>query len=60
MPLLCASDTIAISTAECEWSFSSINEIVTPIKNTLLVEHIVDLIFINLTGPPLFEFDPLP
>ncbi|KAJ4436323.1 hypothetical protein ANN_18954 [Periplaneta americana] len=52
-----ASSLKAIS--ECERSFSSINEIVTPIRNVPLVEHIADLMFINLTESPLSESDPL-
>jgi len=46
-----AIKTIAISSSECERAFNSMNEIVSPKRNTLSSEHISSLIFINAVGP---------
>jgi len=51
--LTSAIKTIAISSSECERAFSSMNEIVSPKRNTLSSEHISSLIFINAVGPPV-------
>ena len=57
-PLLKAVATIPISTSECERNFSSMNEIVTPLRSSLNVETIAALLFINCVGPPLTIFNP--
>ncbi|KAL4123382.1 hypothetical protein QTP88_015578 [Uroleucon formosanum] len=51
--LTSAIKTIAISSSECERAFSSMNEIVSPKRNTLSSEHISSLKFINAVGPPV-------
>jgi len=51
--LTSAIKTIAISSSECERAFSSMNEVVSPKRNTLSFEHISSLIFINAVGPPV-------
>lgn len=51
--LTSAIKTIAVSSSECERAFSSMNEIVSPKRNTLSSEHISSLIFINAVGPPV-------
>ena len=35
------------------------NWIVTPARNSLLVETVSSLLFVKLVGPPLCEFKPL-
>ena len=56
-PLFKAIATIPISTSECERNFSSMNEIVTPIRATLNIQTIAALLFINCVGPPLSKFN---
>lgn len=51
--LTSAIKTIAVSSSECERSFSSMNEIVSPKRNVLNCNHISSLIFINCIGPPI-------
>jgi hypothetical protein len=53
-----AIDTYVVSTAECERSFSIMNDILTPERNSLTVEHLSELVFIKSVGPPLSKFDP--
>src|SRR6218665_1895938 len=57
-PLFKAIATVPISTSECERNFSSMNNIVTPIRATLNIETIAALLFINCVGPPLSKFNP--
>lgn len=45
------SMTLACSTAECERGFSLMNMICTDIRNSLLIENISNLMFINMNGP---------
>lgn len=59
-PLMNAVKTLAISSAECERSFSSMNEIVSSKRSLLTSDHISSLAFINCTGPPVNNFKPLP
>jgi hypothetical protein len=59
-PLLQAVKTIPISTCECERAFSSMNNIMTDARNSLLIERVSSLIFISRVGPPLKEFCPEP
>jgi len=56
--LMTAVTTIAISTAECERCFSVMNDILSPIRSSMSVEHTSSLMFIKLVGPPLPEFHP--
>nr|XP_022906381.1 zinc finger protein 862-like [Onthophagus taurus] len=57
-PLLNVIASIPISTSECERNFSSMNEIVTPLRSSLSVETTAALLFINCVGPPLTQFNP--
>lgn len=50
--------TIPISTSECERNFSSMNEIITPLRSSLNISTVSALLFINCVGPPLTEFRP--
>jgi hypothetical protein len=55
-PLLQIVKTIPISTCECEKSISSMNNIMTVARNSLLIERTSSLIFLSRIGPPLNEF----
>jgi len=57
--LTSAIKTIAMSSSECERAFSSMNEIVSPKRNTLSSEHISSLIFINAVGPPVEKINTI-
>lgn len=57
-PLVIALKTIPVSTAECERGFSEMNLLATPIRNSLRVETLADLMFVKLVGPPLKKFNP--
>lgn len=57
-PLLNIIASVPISTSECERNFSSVNEIVTPLRSSLSVETTAALLFINCVGPPLRQFSP--
>lgn len=50
--------TIAISTSECERNFSSMNEILMPLRCSLSINTVAALLFINSVGPPLCQFKP--
>lgn len=50
--------TIPISTSECERNFSSMNEIITPLRSSLNISTVSALLFINCVGLPLTEFRP--
>lgn len=58
--LLAAVDTMAISSAECKRGFSQINLVCTATRASLNVSTISSLLFINLVGPPLAKFNPVP
>jgi hypothetical protein len=53
-----AVETYVVSTAECERSFSVMNDTLTPIRNNLSVKHLSALVFIKCVGPPLSKFQP--
>jgi hypothetical protein len=53
-----AVDTYVISTAECERSFSVMNDILTPTRNSLKIDHLSQLVFVKCVGPPLSQFKP--
>lgn len=57
-PLLVAIKTIAISSSECERSFSAMNNTVTSKRNSLTPQHISSLLFIQCVGPPVVNFNP--
>ncbi|KAF2885953.1 hypothetical protein ILUMI_20221 [Ignelater luminosus] len=52
--------TIAISSAEAERGFSLMNAICTKVRNSLTVDHISDLMTINLLGKELMDWDATP
>ncbi|XP_069485015.1 E3 SUMO-protein ligase KIAA1586-like [Ambystoma mexicanum] len=58
--LLTALNTIAISTAECEQGFSQMNLVCTSTRASLHTDTISSLLLINLVGPPLKKFNPIP
>jgi len=56
-----AIDTYVISTAECERSFSVMNDILTPTRNCMKIDHAlvaIRLVFVKCVGPPLSKFEP--
>ncbi|CAI6350673.1 unnamed protein product [Macrosiphum euphorbiae] len=50
--------TFPRSTAECERGFSLMNNICTKLRSTLTIKHLASLMFINVNGPPLDEWEP--
>jgi hypothetical protein len=52
------TDTIAVSSAECERGFSEMNDICSSLRSRLTVKHISNLMFIALVGPPLRDWNP--
>ena len=58
--LLNAVDTVPVSTAAYERGFSQMNEICTSLCSQITVSHISSLIFINIVGPSLIMWNPLP
>lgn len=56
--LLDVLKTLIISTAECERSFSAMNDHLTNIRNSLSLENTSKLIFLKTVGPPLEHFKP--
>ena len=59
-PMLKASDTLIVSTAECERAFSTMNDILTDNRNKLKIERLSALLFVKIIGPPQRQFNPLP
>ncbi|KAL4147958.1 hypothetical protein QTP88_002271 [Uroleucon formosanum] len=59
-PLLTAVNTVAISSCECERTFSAMNNILTPKRTALSSKHLSSLLFINCVRPPLKLFIPSP
>ena len=55
-PLLICARTLPCSTAECERAFSTMNVIMSPSRNSLLVANVSSLLFIKINGPPLNKF----
>lgn len=58
--LINCTTIIPCSSADCERGFSSMNNIVTPIRNALTVSHVSSLLFVKLQGPPLRRWKPDP
>ena len=54
----CPLDTYVISTAECERSFSVMNDILTSTKNSIKIDHLSQLVFVKCVRPPLSKFKP--
>lgn len=52
-PLTTANYCVVISSWERKRSFSSMNEIVSPKRNSLRSVYISSLVFINCVGPPI-------
>lgn len=57
-PLLLCVRSLPCSTAECERAFSSMNIIVSPSRNSLLIANVSALLFIKINGPPVGKFNP--
>ncbi len=51
---------VSCSTAKVERSFSQLNLIKTPQRESMLQDLLQDLMIIQMEGPPLEDFDPLP
>lgn len=51
-------DTIAVSNAECERGFSSMNRIITKERNRLTTENASHLLFIRTVGQPILKWKP--
>ena len=58
--LMCAVNTLPVSTAECERGFSRMNLICTPLRSALTVEHLSSLLLLSIVGPPLHTWKPEP
>ena len=58
-PLLKSSDTLTVSTAECERAFSSMNDTLTDSRNKLSIKRLSALMFVQIVGPPLPAFKPM-
>ena len=51
-------DTLAVSNAECERGFSSMNRIITKQRNRLTTEHTSHILFIRTVGQPISIWKP--
>jgi len=51
-------NTFPCSTAECERGFSIMNNICTDLRSQLIINNISNLMFININGPPLSDWNP--
>ncbi|XP_060788818.1 E3 SUMO-protein ligase KIAA1586-like [Neoarius graeffei] len=58
--LLIASRTYLPTSAECERGFSAVNNIDNQMRNRLREDSLSSLLFVDLNGPPLVKFDPIP
>jgi hypothetical protein len=58
--LMAIRQTYPASSAECERGFSLMNNIATNQRNCLKVETLSNLMFVNVNGPDIDDFDPLP
>lgn len=54
------ASTISISSSEAERGFSLMNLIASKLRTSLTVEHISNLMTINLLGKPIANFDAIP
>uniref|UniRef100_A0A8C6WVY2 HAT C-terminal dimerisation domain-containing protein n=1 Tax=Neogobius melanostomus TaxID=47308 RepID=A0A8C6WVY2_9GOBI len=55
-----ASLTYLPTSAECERGFSAVNSTDSKYRNKLREQSLSSLLFVDLNGPPLEQFDPLP
>jgi len=58
--LFTAVNTVAISSCECERTFSAINNVLTLKRNSLSSKHLSSLLFLNCVGPPVKLFVSTP
>lgn len=58
--LFVSVNSISISSAECERGFSQMNLICSQNRASLHTSTISYLLFLNLVGPPLSKFNPVP
>jgi len=49
--------TFPVSTADCERGFSLLNLICTEIRSKLTISNIANLMFLNMNGPPLNQWN---
>jgi hypothetical protein len=49
---------IAVSSAECERGFSAMNLIMSPLRSSLNISTVCDLLRIRLLGPPVDRYNP--
>ena len=56
--LLFAVDTVPVSTAACERGFRAMNDICTPLRSLLTVNHISSCMYNQIVGPPLIMLRP--
>lgn len=57
-PVIQSLEAIPVSTADCERSFSVMNDIVSNKRNRLEIETLSSLMFIEIQGPPINSFKP--
>lgn len=58
--LLVASKTILPTSAECERGFSACNDTDDSTRNRLRAPSLTALLFVDLNGPPIETFNPIP
>lgn len=58
--LIVASNIILPTSAECERGFSACNDTDRKTRNRLQARSLTALLFVDLNGPPIDKFDPLP
>ncbi|XP_063217341.1 E3 SUMO-protein ligase KIAA1586-like [Bacillus rossius redtenbacheri] len=56
--LISIINSIAVSSAECERGFSAMNLIMTPLRSSLYISTVCDLLRIRLLGPPVARYNP--
>ena len=59
-PILRAINTLPVTSSDCERGFSTMNLIMSPLRNSLGITRLSSLMFIKLMGPPLQLWNPLP
>ncbi|KAK0133231.1 E3 SUMO-protein ligase KIAA1586 [Merluccius polli] len=58
--LIIASSTVLPTSAECERGFSACNDTDDKTRNRLRAQSLTALLFIDLNGPPIENFNPVP
>ncbi|KAG5869810.1 hypothetical protein JTB14_037545 [Gonioctena quinquepunctata] len=56
--LISIINSIAVSSAECERGFSALNLIMSPLRSSLYISTVCDLLRIRLLGPPVARYNP--